>query len=663
MKRPSRVTVVLVIVLALAAAIPRLVLFDQIEFKFDESRVALLALRFVQGEGAPATSILTSGGLHNSPLFVYLMAPALLVSTSPYVLTAWVTMWNVIACIVLFLVLRRATGWQFALIAAALLAIDPLAVHYSRKIWAPELMPPLTVLLLSSLILALAEGRIWWLVGSGVALALLWQLHPAAIPEIFVCGVIVAAFGARWRSQAPQAISAVVLAGLCFVLLGAPFGLYEWRHHFADLLGALYQVSARPALTLEPWRVLWWLVAGWQMKLFFGPLSLQEKLPPVGPSPGDWLVLALLLLGGVEMVRWILQRRTAGQPDLHVVGTVTLALVLLPTLIASRSATPILPHYFVFLLPLLVILLTAGITGLSRDVSRVLQRPTLKLWLRWGLFAGLVGLYLLRDVAFYRSLAVHEAGGDYGIPVSESLQAAQDLRAPNRAPTRAFLASDQGDAKAVFAYLAAAKLSPSVTQFAPQEAVVIPSGTEARYITLDQQTRAVAILEHLGAVPLGGGSPYRILRLPAHSAEVTVLNLDPLLHPAGPFHLEGGAMLLASSVELQPSRRSIAVTLLWEVTNAALASDPPLRIFVHLYDAQRHTLAQADNLGVSNRDLHRGDVLVTWLVAQAKNPLPAGQYPLVAGLYQVQGFHVLQVRGPHDEQLGGEIPLGLVTVP
>ncbi|MGI8916324.1 MAG: hypothetical protein ACR2JY_21555, partial [Chloroflexota bacterium] len=58
----------------------------------------------------------------------------------------------------------------------------------------------------------------------------------------------------------------------------------------------------------------------------------------------------------------------------------------------------------------------------------------------------------------------------------------------------------------------------------------------------------------------------------------------------------------------------------------------------------------------------RGDRLLTWFTATPPAPLAPGRYTLVAGLYIVDGFHVFPVRGPKGEDLGGEIPLGTLTV-
>ncbi|MCL4542076.1 MAG: hypothetical protein M1396_07045 [Chloroflexi bacterium] len=649
------------------AAIPRFALFDRIEFKFDEASVAHLALRFIEGRGVPTTSILTSGGLHNSPLFVYLVAPALLLSYSPLLITGWITLWNVLAAPLLLMVLSRLLPLRYALMSALLYAINPVAVHYSRKIWAPDLMSFFTVLLFAGLCLALLRQKMSWLVVAGLCYSVLVQLHPAAIPS----GLSLLVAGLLWvlhqRRRPFVAVGGVVgmIAGM--LLPAVPFGVYEWQHHFIDVGGAVHQVLGRTVWTAEPWLAAWWLAAGWDLSLFFGPLALQAHLPLIDLSVFDVFVLLLLVIGAGAALWWIFRGLYRGdssafeRSDQRVARPITGAMVFLivvpPLAVASRSAVAVFPHYLVFLEPLLMLLLVIGvfvIAPLSVSVSRRLRATPL---LVGAVLGGVIAVvYGARGVLFDEALAHHKTGGDYGVPVIYSLRAAQAVAGASRS----FVVPNNGDTRAVFAYFDVAGLVPPVIPLDTPPTLVLPKGS-ARYIFDPGASRRKKVVRQMHAREFAVG-PYTILLLPPQAQRVALGALEGGQVVRGPFTLQDGVTLKEAAIQFLPSQRRVRVMLDWYVTGTAVERLSRLKWFVHLYDTHRHTVAEADGLGVANGDLQVGDTVLLWLDAPFRTSLAPGTYTLVTGLYEVRGFHVLQVRGPHGEKLGGEIPLGSFTI-
>ncbi|HEV7214615.1 MAG TPA: glycosyltransferase family 39 protein [Chloroflexota bacterium] len=711
--KAGRRTAALAALCLLLAAAGRFALFDLVEFKYDEAQVSTYALNLVRRHVVPQTSILTSGGFHNPPLMVYLAALPMLFSASPLLVTGFFTALNTLAVGGLYLAARRLFGEVAALVAALLFAVGPLAVHYSRKIWAPDAMPPFTVLLFASLALGLSEGNGWWLTAALVALAVLVQLHQAAVVFIPATALLLAVFAPRlpWRRFATWG---GLLAGLLgFVLLLLPYAIYEQRHQFADIRGIAGQVSAQPTLTFVPWRDLWWLTAGWNPQLFFAALVEQEHPPLTGSTPLDWAMLILGLVG-IAGCAYRLWRPHAGQPNdgatasaptralrrpAHqdrqstlsrqgegspsslsrqgkapnghppagpggVAPATLLLLVLLPPLVIMRSAAPVYPHYLVFLLPLLFLLVGIGVSTL---VQLLYAAPLLSYGVPILLTTALLLTSLVRLVNFDRQLRVHTSGGDYGTPLRYSLQAAQALRgpSPNSNTTRAYVMATNGDVLAVYGYLASAGIAPPAALVLPDQALPLPTTGSGAYLFTTADNPAYAALQAGGAAsrPLPSAAPaYTIVRLSAAQLRQQPQRFAPALQPAGPYTVGTGLSLTDAHVALAGPSGPLTVTLAWSVSDPAPFARQPIRIFVHLYNGARDTLAQQDALGEPAGAWQSGDRLLTWFAPRLHAPLTPGRYTLVAGVYIVAGFQVFAVHGPKGESLGGEIPLGSLTV-
>ncbi|HEY8741734.1 MAG TPA: hypothetical protein VIU62_01440, partial [Chloroflexota bacterium] len=153
-----------------------------------------------------------------------------------------------------------------------------------------------------------------------------------------------------------------------------------------------------------------------------------------------------------------------------------------------------------------------------------------------------------------------------------------------------------------------------------------------------------------------------ILSLTQSQLQQDIQSLVTTLQPVGPFQVGPGLRLTAAQTTLAGPAGPLTVTLAWSVTDPALYARQPIKIFVHLYDPARTTLAQEDALGEPASSWQAGDRLLTWFAPRLHAPLPAGRYTLVAGVYFVAGFQAFPVSGPKGESLGGEIPLGSVNV-
>ncbi len=189
------------------AALVRFVGLDLMEFKPDEAeacRLALHALGYSElgvGRFVPTAGLTSSVGLPNPPLFVYLIAMPLAVVRSPLAAVTFVAATNVAAVWLCYVAGTRFFSRFVGIASAALFALAPWAVVFSRKIWAQDVLPVFTGLFLVELHAFLVERRpraVFWLL---VLVAAATQIHFSAwiLAPILVAALVIGRDAIMWR--------------------------------------------------------------------------------------------------------------------------------------------------------------------------------------------------------------------------------------------------------------------------------------------------------------------------------------------------------------------------------------------------------------------------------------------------------------------------------
>src|SRR5260221_1597523 len=166
----------LVVIMILAAAL-RLGAPGIVEFKTDEANLSVLSLDLVHGRSLPLLGIDSSVGIRNAPVSVYLMAIPYLFTSNPVIATSYVGLLGVIAVLLLYALVRRYYGPVGALTGAALYAVGPWAVIFSRKIWAQDMLPLFVLLTIGAALLGFLEGKRWAQLACLPLLAITGQIH------------------------------------------------------------------------------------------------------------------------------------------------------------------------------------------------------------------------------------------------------------------------------------------------------------------------------------------------------------------------------------------------------------------------------------------------------------------------------------------------------
>lgn len=130
----------ILIFLFLAAAMFRLFFMDLIEFKFDEAYNIYQLTNFFSQPTLNFHSGLSSSGMHNFPLFHYLLILISLFSRDPQYISFIIALINTTLIPIFYLIAKKYYSNFIAFFSALLLASSPWATLYSRKIWHPDLI-------------------------------------------------------------------------------------------------------------------------------------------------------------------------------------------------------------------------------------------------------------------------------------------------------------------------------------------------------------------------------------------------------------------------------------------------------------------------------------------------------------------------------------------
>ncbi|MGQ9500893.1 MAG: glycosyltransferase family 39 protein [Anaerolineae bacterium] len=272
---------------------------------------------------------------------------------------------------------RLAREWldhEVGLVATFLLAVSPVAVHYSREARMHALFLLLGVLSIWTLTRALrSHRRRWWLVYALATVVGMYTLYMGLVLPLVHMLWLVAYLLAQPRCTAPPpAITGFALSIVLVAALYLPWWPVVWE--IGHLRLAMY--TAMPA-------------SGGIATL---PGSLVQAIPALGPGRDGvaWLWFALWLVGLLYTAVSAPNGQNTRRWHLAVLGGIWLAM---PLTLATLSGDPRVRHArYAFLLPLYLIVVTQGIKGLVHPLTRV------QVHLRQRAFAVLAALLVLVSV-------------------------------------------------------------------------------------------------------------------------------------------------------------------------------------------------------------------------------------------------------------------------
>jgi len=404
-------------VIALVGAGLRLGDLSLIEFKGDEAVAIHLALPMVEGKGVPQVGLMSSVGIHNPPFFIYALAFPELISLNPKFITGFLIGCSSLAAVLLtFFLFAPRFGPVTAMWASAFYACGTWPVLYGRKLWAQDLLPIFSVLLLHCLLTVTERERTKWVAAIPVLLCVMWQLH---FSGLFIIPVAAAASALAWRTINWKALGVGIAAA---VLLTAPYLMFQVQNDYKDVSGLINMARGKKAdgqakekkagRSLKP--VSWAAYVGPGTNVDYSMGQSAETYRSTESAFGrGFRTLGggtgyLLLIGGLALLFFI--RKTPHRVvAIWALGYVGIMLIV--------GLDKVYPHYFIILYPAQFLLMALPLGWLAQKYgTRVVTA------------ASIVGVLVisahLSSLFSYRSFLKEQGGvsGDYGVTYDHKQQ-------------------------------------------------------------------------------------------------------------------------------------------------------------------------------------------------------------------------------------------------
>ena len=606
-----------------------------VEFSFDEALTTHLALWIAHEGYRPVVGVEASIGVYQFPHFLYLAAIPLKWWPHPLALVLFIAGLNALTVPVTYVLARRYWGPRAAWVAALLMAVNAWAVLYARKIWTQN-VTLFTALFFAAVLLLVVERRAWALVPAWVGVAVLIGLHIEGLAFLVVLVLVLL----LWRREVrPLPLAAGLL--LAAALL-APYFIADARHGWPNVR-QFWQYGRDPAIvTFHALDFAFRLASGRDLHALAGASAprFQAMLPSLGfLNRGMEGLLALALV----FAFWRVWRGTPRERRLF---GVLLLWFWVPVLLQTRHTRPVYPHYFTILYPA-PYLLIAGLIAYADAQARRWPR-----WRRWGRVAFLSGVIAW---AVWQIVGVHAVWtfvdryptpGGFGVPLKYHEAAAQAAKALAAGKAEIIVMDEDAEKEWNVTRLRFDDLLfTHERRFVDGLSTVLIPARPAVYLVgplrpaADPMTPTVAFLQALPHV-----RQQATVEMPNHQRYLLLdREADPFALPASftawtpPVALANGAVLLGYRLEVAPQP---ALWLAWRVDTP---SGGLYRIFVHVHDAQGHTLGLGDASAMLPYYWREGDHIFTRVALPA---LPPEATTLVVGMYTLPNMERVAVVSP-----------------
>lgn len=531
-----------------------------VEYKYDEARLSQLALDLAQGRHFPLLGMQSSVGFPNAPFNVYILAIPYFFTNSPVVATQFIGLLNVLSVGLTYVVLRRFTRPLPALIATLLFATNPWAVHFSRKIWAQNMLPLFALLIVYTGFEGFLRDQRWAYLAHLPLLAITGQIHYGAFVMIPASLYFI-----LQRRLSRSLLASAVVALILFVPY--VFGLVQVGLDNPSAVQSTLSDTEADSSGLLSWQAIEaaeLLVSGAEIHSLAGPEQFRNFLDTIPDVV--YPVFRLVGWGVAVSVIWLVAR----QPDRrHVAVLIWFAT---PIVAFTVSWTEFFIHYLIPMLPAAFIVLGLALNDLAQ-YRRV-----------FAITAGVYVFIALMQVLVWVSLLDFvdntATPGGFGTPLHYL------ARVENEVDTTDVLVNLDGQPDGI------AQSVVWQTLFNDRDRV--------RMVSSDTQIYPAGE----AAVVRVGCDGDRVFPLRPGEGCLTVEEqaafLDAGYTPLSDRFANGAALIGYAWVER-------CLFLAWE-------SGPPViedyMFAIHLYDAEDNRIGVADGLSLAGQDWHAGDVVV-----------------------------------------------------
>lgn len=398
--------VFLALIILVSATLFRITYSDLIEFKTDEALSILLSARPLFGHTFPPGATVSSVGIMNPPLVNYLLLPLVSISLDPRIISILIGFINSIAIAGFFLIVNKYYGTKTALFTALLLSFSTWSILLSRKIWNPDLVLPVFLLLFFSIHKLIIERKEkYWSVYFFSCLLLI-QVH---LDTIFFVAPLTVFLLTKFKTNLKY-ISFGILLGIIPLI---PYLWYQFLNNCPDcvaFINSRNKLSTHHYLEtlIKPFQIVglgdFRFVIGNDtltfQNLFPLPYFLRKLLYI------EYLVLPLAVFSFFKIY-----------PKMKILVFTSL---LVPFLYFFLKVEPLI-HYYDILLPILFLFIGAFFNFLTNSKNNLIKI------LSYTLFLSMILVFIVFNIFFFKLLSVKQnMDGDYGPVYSLRKKVAED---------------------------------------------------------------------------------------------------------------------------------------------------------------------------------------------------------------------------------------------
>lgn len=238
-KIKKRLPLILLICILILAAFLRLFrISDYMTFLGDEGRDVLVAKGILEGDFTLLGPRSSAGDFFMGPAYYYMITPFLgLFKLDPVGPAIMVALIGVATVYLIYVVGKKFFDERAGLFAAALYAVSPLVLNYSRSSWNPNVLPFFALLMMYMVYKAITAVNSWkYFVFGGFLLGICMQLHYLSIFLAIIIFLYI--FFAGWIQdhsiQLLKTIKHYLLFFAGFLIGFSPFIAFEIRHGFQN---------------------------------------------------------------------------------------------------------------------------------------------------------------------------------------------------------------------------------------------------------------------------------------------------------------------------------------------------------------------------------------------------------------------------------------------
>lgn len=403
---------IFIISILLVAAYFRLNSLNYMEFKFDEAFASNQALQFSRGYEFPLVGLKSSMGAFNPPIFIYLLALPMLITSNPIFATGFIALLNIAAVFLCYIFTKILFGRKTALMASLLYAVNPWAVLFSRKIWAQDMLPLFVILFMFSLWKLVEGNNLKYIIPMFIFLTILLQLHMSAIAFIFFLLIILL------MNRPLLPVKKLTIGVLILLILFLPYGVFELRNNFYNTKQFLDYTKKESHFTPQSITVPFTLATTKGFGYSLGN-SYSEFTKEITNLDFSNLLALISLIGGTLYLIFNKGKRF-------------LALwLLLPSLFLIFSKSGIEPHYFIPTFPVQFIIMANGLNVGDEWIQNKVANKVAKRSISYLMIMIFISIFISQALFTFNFQAFIKnkirIDGDYGVPYQYRVEALREF--------------------------------------------------------------------------------------------------------------------------------------------------------------------------------------------------------------------------------------------